>query len=55
MQKGTTYAMWSANRIARWLIKAIFLFPIMTITFIPAAIFECLCRASAWLDDWWWM
>lgn len=55
MQKSYTYAVWSLNRFTRGLIKAVMLFPLMAVTFIPAAIFDGLCRLSRKLDDWWWM
>lgn len=55
MQKGSTYFSWSMNRAIRVLIKAVFLFPLMAITCLPALIFDGLLRLYNRLDDWWWM
>lgn len=53
MHKEATYFAWSANRIMRFLIKAM-LFPLMAATCIPALVFDGLLRICNWLDGWWW-
>lgn len=52
---GYTYAVWSLNRAVRWLIKAVLLFPLMAVTFLPTMLYDGLCWVNHKLDNWWWM